>query len=430
MCPLVALYQTGPTLPTQGLGATRDWHHGLLARIASRAAAATFGGWTDSVDTASPPTMTKWISTATAASVVACAWLCSATLQAQPPEHFAPSRPETLSWGWYPVDKPPVLTIESGDTVRIDTLSHAGSAQREHPATLLRDLGVAPEHILPDVIDFWASRDGRPREGRSGHVITGPIAITGARPGDMLEVQILELTTRAPFGINNTGSRAGVFGSGYPGSRPDDALRDIETTRHVIHTGMVDGREVALFSDDIHVPLAPFMGIMAVAPVPVLGQPGVDIPGVQASRPPGDFGGNMDVKELTVGSTLFLPVLHQEALFYVGDPHSAQGDGEVSGTAIEQSLAGRFRFILHKNTPIAGPRAENETHYIMMGIDLDLDRALQKAVDAVVAFLVAEKGLTPTKAVSLASIAVDFHIAEAVDFTQLVTGKIPKSIFR
>ena len=356
--------------------------------------------------------------------------LCGSAV-AQPADHYVPSRPEMLSWGWFPLDKPPLLTIASGDTVRVDTLSHAGSTQREHPATLLRDLGVAPEDILPDVIDFWASRDGRPREGRSGHVITGPIAVTGAEPGDVLEIQILELTTRAPFGINNTGSSAGVFGSGYPGSRPSDAVRDeIETTRHVIHTGMVDGREVALFSDDIHVPLAPFMGIMAVAPTPVLGEPGVDIPGVQSSRPPGAFGGNMDVKELTVGSTLYLPVLHPEALFYVGDPHSAQGDGEVSGTAIEQSLSGRFRFVLHTDRSISGPRAENDTHYIMMGIDLDLDRALQKAVDEVVAFLVAEKGLTPTKAVSLASIAVDFHVAEAVDFTQLVTGKIPKQIFR
>jgi acetamidase/formamidase len=363
--------------------------------------------------------------------VVASASMLCGTALAQPADHYVPSHPETLSWGWFPLDKPPVLTIASGDTVRVDTLSHAGSTQREHPATLLRDLGVAPEDILPDVIDFWASRDGRPREGRSGHVITGPIAITGAEPGDVLEIQILELTTRAPFGINNTGSTAGVFGSGYPGSRPNDAVRDeVETTRHVIHTGMVDGREVALFSDDIHVPLAPFMGIMAVAPTPVLGEPGVDIPGVQASRPPGDFGGNMDVKELTVGSTLYLPVLHPEALFYVGDPHSAQGDGEVSGTAIEQSLSGRFRFVLHTDRSISGPRAENDTHYIMMGIDLDLDRALQKAVDEVVAFLVAEKGLTPTKAVSLASIAVDFHVAEAVDFTQLVTGKIPKHIFR
>ncbi len=373
--------------------------------------------------------MSRRLALATVA-VTGASVLCGSAL-AQPADHYVPSRPETLSWGWFPLDKPPVVTIASGDTVRVNTLSHAGSTQRQHPATLLRDLGVAPEDILSDVIDFWASRDGRPREGRSGHVITGPIAITGAEPGDVLEIQILELTTRAPFGINNTGSVAGVFGSGYPGSRSNDAVRDeVETTRHLIHTGMVDGREVALFSDDIHVPLAPFMGIMAVAPTPVLGEPGVDIPGVQASRPPGAFGGNMDVKELTVGSTLYLPVLHPEALFYVGDPHSAQGDGEVSGTAIEQSLSGRFRFVLHTDRSISGPRAENDTHYIMMGIDLDLDRALQKAVDEVVAFLVAEKGLTPTKAVSLASIAVDFHVAEAVDFTQLVTGKIPKQIFR
>ncbi len=382
------------------------------------------------VSMVSMTSMTRRIFTGAVTGVLASTWLLGGSALAQPADHYLPSRPDTVSWGWYPLDKPPVLTITSGDTVRVDTLSHAGSTQRENPATWLRDLGVEPEDILPDVIDFWESRDGRPREGRSGHVITGPIAITGAEPGDMLEIQILELTTRAPFGINNTGSGAGVFGSGYPGSRPNDPVRDVETLPHVIHTGMVDDREVALFSDDIHVPLAPFMGIMAVAPTPVLGEPGVDIPGVQASRPPGAFGGNMDVKELTVGSTLYLPVLHPEALFYVGDPHSAQGDGEVSGTAIEQSLTGRFRFILHKDTPIPGPRAENETHYILMGIDLDLDRALQKAVDEVVAFLVAEKGLTPTTAVSLASIAVDFHVAEAVDFTQLVTGKIPKSIFR
>jgi acetamidase/formamidase len=171
------------------------------------------------------------------------------------------------------------------------------------------------------------------------------------------------------------------------------------------------------------------MGIMAVAPDPVVGQPGVTVPGVQSSRPPGPFGGNMDVKDLTVGSVLYLPVFHSGALFYVGDPHSAQGDGEVSGTAIEQSLSGRFRFILHEDTPLSMPRAETETHYILMGIDLDLDRALQQAVDEVVAFLVAEKGLTPDKALSLASIAVDFQVAEAVDLTQLVTGKIPKSLF-
>ena len=345
-------------------------------------------------------------------------------------DHFVPSRPETLSWGWFPIDKPPILTVTSGDTVFVDTLSHAGSTQRAHPVESLGELGVEASEILQDVIDFWDSRDGRPREGRSGHVITGPIAIAGAEPGDTLEVQVLDLTTRAPYGINNTGPTSGVFARNYPGTRPSDPQRDIENARHLYRTITVDGREMALFSDDIRVPLAPFMGIMAVAPDPVLGQPGVEMPGVQASRPPGAFGGNLDIKDLTVGSTLYLPIFHAGALFYVGDPHAAQGDGEVSGTAIEQSLSGRFRLVLRKDMPLSMPRIETDAHYILMGIDLDLDRALQQAVDEVVSFLVEEKGLTPTKAVSLASIAVDFQVAEAVDLTQLVTGKIPKSIFR
>ena len=344
-------------------------------------------------------------------------------------EPIVPTLPDTVSWGWFPLDKQPVLTLTSGDTARIKTLSHAGATQDEHPSSALGALGVAPSEILPDVIDFWNSRDGRPREGRSGHIITGPIGIEGAEPGDTLEVHILELTTRVPYGINTTGASMGVVGPSYPGSRPTDTKRDILSSQHLYRTEVVADREVAIFSDSIQVPLKPFMGIMAVAPNPTLGDPGVTVPGVQASRPPGTFGGNLDIKDLTVGSTLYLPVFQHDALFYVGDPHSAQGDGEVSGTAIEQSLSGRFRFTLHKNQLLTMPRVETDQHYIMMGIDLDLNRALQQAVDQVVEFLVTEKGLSPTRALSLASIAVDFHVAEAVDLTQLVTGKIPKSIF-
>ena len=354
-----------------------------------------------------------------------------ATPAGQSTEHFVPSRPETVTWGWYPIDRPPVLTIGSGETVRIDALTHAGATQNENPETYFDAFGVERDEILSDVFDFWASRDGRPREGRSGHVITGPIAIDGAEPGDMLEIQILELTPRVPYGINNTSPTGGVFSSRYPGVRAEDPLLDIPPrTRHFIRTATVDGRDVALFSPKVHVPLAPFMGIMAVAPAgPTVGQPGVTVPGVQSSRPPGSFGGNMDLKDLTGGSVLYLPVFQPGALFYVGDPHSAQGDGEVSGTAIEQSLSGLFRFVLHKGETISGPRAETDTHYILMGIDLDLDRALQMAVREVVSFLVDEKGLTPAKALSLASIAVDFHVAEAVDLTQVVSGWIPKSLF-
>ena len=345
-------------------------------------------------------------------------------------DHFVPSRSETVSWGWYPIDKEPVLTIQSGETVRINTLTHAGTTQQAEPVEYLTGLDIPRDEILQDVLDFWASREGRPREGRSGHVITGPVYVEGAEPGDMLEVQILALETRVPWGINNTSSGGGVFSAGYPGVEPDDPLLDIPPgTRHVIRTGMVDGREVALFAPDIEVPLAPFMGILAVAPAPVVGEPGVTVPGVQSSRPPGSFGGNMDVKDLKAGTTLYLPVFHPGALFYVGDPHSAQGDGEVSGTAIEQSLAGVFRFVVHKGVTISGPRAETDTHYMIMGIDLDLDRATRNATWEVVDFLVKEKGLTPAKALSLASIAVDFRVSEVVDLTQVVTGYIPKDIF-
>ena len=182
-------------------------------------------------------------------------------------DHFVPSRPENVSWGWYPLDKEPVLTVQSGETVRIETLTHAGTTQSEEPVSYLAELGVPRAEILQEVIDFWASREGREREGRSGHVITGPIYVEGAEPGDVLEVQILELEVRVPWGINNTSATGGVFATDYPGVRPDDPLLDIPAgTRHLIRTGEVDGRSVAFFAPDIHVPLAPFMGILAVAP--------------------------------------------------------------------------------------------------------------------------------------------------------------------
>lgn len=367
-----------------------------------------------------------------ALAAAACGALAVAGLraQAQAPDYHVPSTPENVVWGWFPIDRQPVLTVRSGDTVRIDTLSHAGSTQAEDPERYLGQFGVAPHEVLQDVLDFWESRSGRPREGRSGHVITGPIYVAGAEPGDMLEVQVLALRPRVAYGINSTGPESGVFGPGYPGTAPDDDPLPVPPVRHFIRTGEADGREVAFVADGVEVPLDPFMGILAVAPrAPAVGEPGVTVAGVQASRPPGPFGGNLDIKDLGAGSTLYLPVFHPGARFYVGDPHSAQGDGEVSGTALEQSLRGDFRFVLHKGRTIEGPRAENAAHHILMGIDLDLDRALRKAVAATVDFLVAERGLSRSQAFSLASLAVDFRIAEAVDLTQVVTAFVPKAVF-
>jgi acetamidase/formamidase len=365
------------------------------------------------------------------------------------PDHFVPSTPENVTWGEFPSDKPPVRVVQSGETVRVDTISQRGATQAENPVEYLARFGIKRREILQDVLDFWDSRPSRPRPGRGGHILTGPIYIDGAAPGDTLEIQILDLSTRVPYGINGAGQTSGVLSpnySGHVGPVYSGALAPNYPGRvstdppqippfgplgnvNLIRTAKVGGREVALFADNITVPLAPFMGIMAVAPNPVLGQPGVTVPGVQSSTPPGAFGGNLDVKHLKAGATLYLPVFHHGALFYTGDPHSAQGDGEVSGSAIEHSLTPTFRFIVHKGKTIAGPRAEDADSYMLFGIDLDLDRAMRIAVQEVVNFLVEEKGLLPGYAYSLASIAVDFQVGEAVDQTQVVTGRIPKSIF-
>jgi acetamidase/formamidase len=345
---------------------------------------------------------------------------------------YVPSRPETVAWGAFPKDKPPVARVTSGQTVRIDTLSHAGATQEQTPVEYLGQYGVKPDEILKDVIDFWAARASlRQRGNGGGHILTGPIYVENAAPGDTLEIQILSLTPRVPYGMNSTGSNGGVFRERYAMKEGDPPF-DVPpgSTRHLYRTGKAGGNDVVFFADGIQVPLNPMMGIMAVVPRDsVMGDIGVRAPGLQGSGPPGPYGGNMDFRALTVGARLFLPVFHPGALFYTGDSHGAQGDGEVSGNALEQSLTGVFRFILHKGKTITAPRAENDTHYIVMGIDVDLDRSMRLAVAEAVKFLVEEKKLTPAKALSLCSLAVDFHVAEAVDGRQVIAGKIPKALF-
>jgi len=181
-------------------------------------------------------------------------------------------------------------------------------------------------------------------------------------------------------------------------------------------------RRVALFAPGIEVPLVPFMGIMAVMPPDPLAN----------TRPPGIYGGNMDFNRLTVGASLYLPVHQRGALFYTGDSHAVQGDGEINGTAIEASLSPTLQFIVHKGAGRAmkWPSAEDADNYYVMGMDVDLDAALKQAALETVAFLQREKGLSPADAYSLASIAVNYTVGEAVDQVQMVYGAIPKKIFR
>jgi acetamidase/formamidase len=360
--------------------------------------------------------------------------LCAVSVpQAQhPADLYVPSRPENLAWGAFPKDKAPVLRVKSGQTVRIDTLSHAGATQDEHPVEYLAKYGVKKDEVLKDVLDFWEARPKLRQAGNGGgHILTGPIYVEDAAPGDMLEVQILSLTTRVPYGMNGTSSNGGVFRPTYAAREGDVPFEVPEgSNRHLYRTGKAGGKDVAFFADNIQVPLNPMMGIMAVVPKdPVMGDVGVRAPGLQGSGPPGPYGGNMDFRTLTTGTSLYLPVFHPGALFYTGDSHGAQGDGEVSGNALEQSLTGVFRFVLHKGKTIGAPRAETATHFIVMGIDVDLDRSMRLAVAEAVKYLTEEKKLTPAKALSLCSLAVDFHVAEAVDGRQVVAGKIPKALF-
>jgi acetamidase/formamidase len=356
------------------------------------------------------------------------------------------STPENVVWGGFPIDRPAVLTVKSGAVVRIDTISHQGATNvNVAPVDFFGALGVTPEEVLPDATAFWTSIPNRPRYG--GHILTGPVYIEGAQPGDVIEVETLDLDPRVPFGINTTGPTSGVMGTGYPGWRAGDSPLDIpadippdkpfgiwpDVRHHLYRVGRERGKEVAHFNDRVKIPFEPFMGIMGVAPQDgtfVGSTPDAPPPatGVQGSGPPGPYGGNMDTHDIGVGSKLYLPVFQEGGQFFVGDPHGVQGDGEVSGNALEMSLSGTFRFTLHKGKAIDGPWAETDDHWLMLGIDWDLDRATRFANVKVVDFLVEEKGFTPSKAFSFASLAVDYHAAEVVDGTQVIVAKIPKDI--
>lgn len=317
------------------------------------------------------------------------------------------STPNTVLWGYLAANLPPAVTIKSGQIVQIETLSHQGLLTERDPVSFFGAYGISAEEVLPDAVEIY-TKVKRPK-GASVHVLTGPIYVEGAEPGDMLEVRVLDIKFRVPYGVNNTGPGRGVLPELLKG--PNAKLIRLELNRNV-----------ALFSDAIEIPLHPFMGIMAVAPAKSLG--------MISSTPPGVWGGNMDLKELVKGATLYLPVFNKGAQFFTGDGHAVQGDGEVDGGAIEISLTPTLQFILHKSKDFKTPMAETPDHYVMMGMSVDLNEATRFAVEEAVNFLQKEKGLSAAEGYTLASVAVDLAIAEAVDVVNLVSAKIPKRIFK
>jgi len=212
-----------------------------------------------------------------------------------------------------------------------------------------------------------------------------------------------------PYGTNSCGPGFGVL--------PERLDRRVDRV-----VRLDPKRGVALFAPGIEIPLTPFLGVLAVAPQ----RP------VANAKPPGPWGGNIDLKVLTAGAALHLPVFQPGALFYAGDGHAVQGDGEVNGTALETSLTATLQLLLHKGgaATLRWPRAEDAAHHYLLGMDSDLNRALQEAVQETVAWLQREQGLSAAEAYALASLAVDFRVGEAVDGVSVVYGRVPKGIFR
>lgn len=323
------------------------------------------------------------------------------------PDATLRSSPDTVLWGYIAANLPPALSVKSGAIVEVEALSHQGLTTQNDPEKFFANYGIPGGEVLPDAKAVFSGVD-RPK-GASVHILTGPIYIDGAEPGDTLEVRVLDIRFRVPYGVNNTGPGKGVL----PQLLKEQSARLIRLDLE---------RRVALFSSDIEIPLNPFMGIMAVSPPTSLG--------MVSSTPPGAWGGNMDLKFLGIGSSLYLPVFNKGAQFFTGDGHAVQGDGEVDGGAIEISLAPKLQFLLHKGKRIKLPRVETASDYLLTGLSIDLNEAARIALQETVEFLQAEKDLTAADAYALSSLAVDLGIGEAVDIVNLVYAKIPKKIFR
>jgi acetamidase/formamidase len=313
-------------------------------------------------------------------------------------EHKLTVSPQTIAWGYYWAGAKPVLTIQSGDVVEIQTVS--GNPQN------LERAGLAAEQIQPELRRIY---DEIPRESRGpgGHLLTGPIAIEGAMPGDVLEVRIRSIRLDVPYAYNSAG-RNGFLADLFPQGKTK--IIPVDQKQMIGH-----------FGPGIDLPLKPFFGSMGIAPPEAMGKVN--------SAPPGIHAGNLDNKELVAGTTLFIPVHAPGALFEVGDGHAGMGNGEVDITAMETSLTGVFQFIVRHDMHLKWPRAETPTHYITMGLDPDLTQAARICTIETIDFLVDQMKLSRDDAYALTSIGVDLEITQLVDGTKGVHAMIPKSLF-
>ncbi len=305
--------------------------------------------------------------------------------------------PTTVAWGYYSGMAKPAITVHSGDTVKMQTLSTCGPPER------LEKEGIKPEDIPAYTGPIYKEVKDK---GPGGHILTGPVAVEEAEPGDVLEVQILKVDIDANFACNGFGLGRGFLPMEYPYSR--SRIIPLDRDKMLGH-----------FAPGIDIPLHPFFGSMGVAPAG----------GKIDSAPPFAHAGNMDNKELVAGTTLYIPVAAKGALFEAGDGHAGQGNGEVDITAMETYLSGTFKFIVHKHKELLWPRAETPNDYISMGFSKDLKEATEHALRDMISFLIEEKHLTRDEAYMLSSVAVDLDITQLVDGNVGVHAMCPKNIF-
>jgi acetamidase/formamidase len=314
--------------------------------------------------------------------------------------HVVPSTKETVRLGVFDATLPPILTIESGDRVSFpDTWSHFLNEMQP---------GVAIDRLA-------ALRVANP--GRGPHSIIGPIAVKDAAPCDVLEIRYRRLRPVAWGAVYNNPPSLGL------GLLPRDFARG-----QVKYIELDWQRREGKFAPDINIPLAPFQGTLGVAPPDGFFPP--LSPGVTSSVPPGPHGGNLDLRELTEGSVLYLPVWKPGALIYTGDSHAVQGDGEICLTALETRMREvLIEIVLHKQKNFSWPIAETATHWITVGLDKDLNAAMALAARNAIVFLTTRAKLTPLDAYALSSIAVSFRVTQVVDIVRGVHAMIPKSLF-
>ena len=314
--------------------------------------------------------------------------------------HVVESNRETVRLGVFDATLPPIVTIESGDWVSFpNTWSH-----------FMNEL--QPGVPIGRLVELRTSNPGR-----GPHSIIGPIAVRDAEPGDVVEIRCRRLHPVTWGAVFNNPAALGTGLLPQDFSQGQIKYVDLDLTR-------MEGK----FAPDITVPLTPFQGILGVAPpdgfFPALS------PGVTSSVSPGPNGGNLDLRELTEGSVLYLPVWQPGALIYTGDSHAVQGDGEISLTALETRMQEvLIQVVLHKQKKFQWPVAETATHWITLGLDKDLNTAMTLAARNAIDFLASRAKLSPHDAYALCSIAVSFRVTQVVDVARGVHAMIPKSLF-